>query len=129
MEHNVNDIFEKLNKEFKFVYNTTEAKKPLEEDWGEGDDAYAWVLPPHKELEQYVKKAIEASNKIHVIMLLPVNPDEDWWHKYCTQGTIFYIKGPVKYKKNRAAIPSAIIMLGKGIPKHTALHVELREVD
>lgn len=119
-------IFNKINKEYE-CFDVTKLKEPLEESWDKAPTA--WVVPPHNSLESYAKKAVEESKYIQILMLLPVTTSEPWWKEYLSKGTILYLQGEVKYKKGKTPKPSAIVMLGKGVPTNQALYVELREVD
>jgi len=67
-----------------------------------------------------MRKAHEEVGKgARVVALVPARTDTTWWHDYCIQYEIRFIKGRLKFgnSKNSAPFPSAlIIMLNKKTP-------------
>ena len=81
-----------------------------------------FVNPPYGRLiGRFVKKAYEESLKgATVVMLIPARVDTKWWHEYCAQGEVRFIKGRLKFinpsvaRSDPAPFPSAIVILGRG---------------
>jgi phage N-6-adenine-methyltransferase len=69
-----------------------------------------WVNPPYgKVLNQWVGHAAEQLTP--VVMLLPARTDTRWFHSYCINRRITFIKGRVKFggNANAAPFPSMIV--------------------
>ena len=118
------DLFQKLNKYFKFDLDVcanklnakcklyfTEDDNGLQKDWL----GTCFMNPPYgRGISEWVKKAyntsIEQGNTI--VCLLPARCDTRWWHDYCVHGEITFIKGRLKFgnAKNCAPFPSAIVV-------------------
>ena len=75
-----------------------------------------WMNPPYgKTIKEWVKKAYESSLAgAKVVCLLPARTDTKWWHDYCMNGKVEFIKGRLKFgdSKNSAPFPSAIVIFG-----------------
>jgi phage N-6-adenine-methyltransferase len=73
-----------------------------------------WMNPPYgRGIGQWVKKAYDSSKKgASVVCLLPARTDTKWWHDYCMRGTVYFIKGRLKFggHKNSAPFPSAVVV-------------------
>jgi len=74
-----------------------------------------WMNPPYgRTIDQWVKKAFESAqtHQATVVCLLPARVDTKWWHEYCTQGEVTFLKGRVKFggAKNCAPFPSALVV-------------------
>jgi phage N-6-adenine-methyltransferase len=120
------DFFNKLNKEFSFELdvcaNSENAKcerfytkeiNGLMQEW----KGICWMNPPYgRVIGEWVKKAYESSLEgTTVVCLLPARTDTKWWHEYCMEGEIRFIKGRLKFgdSNNSAPFPSAIIIFGE----------------
>ena len=72
-----------------------------------------WMNPPYgREIKKWVKKAYESSlNGATVVCLLPARTDTAWWHDYCINGKIEFIRGRLKFgnAKTSAPFPSAVV--------------------
>lgn len=110
-------FYQALNAEFNFVYDpcpSNHKNDGLFLDW----DGPAFINPPFKGIEKWVKKAYEESQlgKI-MVMLIPSRTDTRWWHDYCMKADeIRFIKGRLQYGdcKKQAPFPSCIIVfMGK----------------
>ena len=69
-----------------------------------------WVNPPYgRVLNQWVGHAAEQLSP--VVMLLPARTDTRWFHSYCINQQITFIKGRVKFGGSSfgAAFPSMIV--------------------
>jgi len=77
-----------------------------------------WCNPPYgREIGKFVKKSYEESLKGYtVVLLIPARVDTKWWHEYCTLGSVYFIKGRLKFINNNnvnntsAPFPSAIVI-------------------
>jgi len=76
-----------------------------------------WMNPPYgREISKWIKKAYESSLKgATVVCLLPARTDTRWFHDYCINGKVEFIKGRLKFgnSKNAAPFPSMIVVFGK----------------
>lgn len=103
-------VFETLNAEFSFTVDVaadasnakctrfyTESVDGLKQDWhGE----VVWCNPPYGRghIEQWAKKAVESSwGGATVVMLLPSDTGTKWFHDYCLQGEVRFIKGRLRF--------------------------------
>ena len=73
-----------------------------------------WMNPPYgREITKWVEKAYNESlnNGVLIICLLPARTDTKWFHEYCTQGNINFLKGRLKFGNatNSAPFPSMIV--------------------
>ena len=79
-----------------------------------------WMNPPYgRAIGKWVKKAYEsAASGSTVVCLLPARTDTSWWHDYCMNGDITFIRGRLKFgeSKNSAPFPSAIVVFGGRSP-------------
>ena len=63
-----------------------------------------WLNPPYgRVLNQWVKKAYDSN--LCVVMLLPARTDTRWFHSYCVDQEITFIKGRVKFGDSKAGAP------------------------
>ena len=84
----------------------------LLQDWGGN---ICWMNPPYgREIGRWIKKAYLSSLKPNtkVVCLLPARTDTRWFHDYCVRGTIWFIKGRLKFGdgKNSAPFPSMVVI-------------------
>lgn len=112
--------FNELNAEFDFELDVcandsnakclsyyTKEEDGLAQEW----TGRCWMNPPYgREIGLWVKKAYES--KATVVCLLPARTDTRWWHDYCMNGEVRFIKGRLKFgnAKNSAPFPSAIVI-------------------
>jgi phage N-6-adenine-methyltransferase len=71
-----------------------------------------WLNPPYgRVLNQWVKKAYDSN--LLVVMLLPARTDTRWFHTYCLDQKITFIKGRVKFGNGTAGapFPSMIVVM------------------
>lgn len=120
-------VFDELNQEFRFDVDVCATKENakcatffspemdgLKQEW----EGTCWMNPPYgRQIHLWVKKAYESSlkNGVTVVCLLPARTDTKWWHDYCMEGEIRFIKGRLKFGdgKNSAPFPSAIVIFGE----------------
>ena len=72
-----------------------------------------WMNPPYSQVELWMKKAWEKSQKgATVVCLVPSRTDTYWWSRYADKGDYFFIEGRLKFNdaKQCAPFPSAIIV-------------------
>jgi phage N-6-adenine-methyltransferase len=118
------DFFDKLNAVFRFGFDVcalpenakcdkfySPDENGLSKEWY----GVCWMNPPYgREIGQWVKKAYESSktNGATVVCLVPARVDTKWWHDYCQQGEIFFVKGRLKFGgcENSAPFPNAVVV-------------------
>ncbi len=121
------DLFDKLNKEFKFTIDVCATKENtkcklfyskkedgLKREWR----VRCWMNPPYgRVIGEWVKKAYESAQKgALVVALLPARTDTKWFHDYIyNKAEIRFIKGRLKFSgsKNSAPFPSMIVIWRK----------------
>lgn len=129
-------LFDALNREFRFTLDAcataentkcehyfTREQDGLARDWGEYE-ATVWCNPPYgREIEEWILKAWEASQKgAVVVMLIPARTDTDYWHRYVMSADeIRFIRGRVRFgnAENSAPFPSALVVFrdrGRKVP-------------
>ena len=114
------DFFDELDAEFHFerdVCATAQSAK-CSSYWTAEDDALTkewtgicWMNPPYgRGIAKWVQKAYEADAT--VVCLLPARTDTAWWHDYCMQGEIRFLRGRLKFSGHKwnAPFPSAVVI-------------------
>jgi FPC/CPF motif-containing protein YcgG len=71
--------------------------------------------PPYgKGIYEWVNKACQSAkdNSATVVCLLPARTDTKWWHEFCLNAEVYFIKGRLKFgdATNSAPFPSAIVI-------------------
>lgn len=93
----------------------TRKENGLVQDWG---GHVCWMNPPYSEVAKWVRKAYNESRKpnTRVVCLLASRTDTRWFHKYCVKGTVWFIKGRLKFEgaENQAPFPSMIVIFPQG---------------
>lgn len=79
------------------------------------DGERVWLNPPYgRILNKWVAKASQhALQGNEVVLLLPARTDTRWFHDYCLQHAIEFIRGRVKFgdAKTAAPFPSMIVRM------------------
>lgn len=74
-----------------------------------------WLNPPYGRLiGLFLKKASEEATKgATVVCLIPARTDTRWFHEYCLNYEIKFIKGRLKFgsSTNSAPFPSALVVM------------------
>jgi phage N-6-adenine-methyltransferase len=130
------DFFNKLNHEFNFGLDAAALSSStlVPENWYGPDhpepfrrDAFGrywnmdsegkpiWLNPPYgRVIGKWLEKANrEAKLGGVVVCLVPARTDTNWWHNYCIQHEVRFIKGRLKFgnQKNSAPFPSAVVVI------------------
>lgn len=118
-------FFDKLNKVFNFhvdvcanAQNAKCDKFYTKEDNGLSKDwlGTCWMNPPYGRgiTGLWVQKAHLSAklNNATIVALLPARTDTQWWHNYCKDADVFFVKGRLKFgvSKNAAPFPSAVVI-------------------
>ena len=119
------DLFDKLNEEFKFTMDVAATKENtkcnvyLEDSLNKQWEGTCWLNPPYSKGVQklFVKKAYEESLRgVKVVLLIPARTDTKMWHEYIFPyaSDIRFLKGRLKFSNstNSAPFPSAIVVFG-----------------
>lgn len=91
-----------------FKYYTKE-EDGLLQDWS---DEVVWCNPPYSDLKSWTRKCAEEGNKgTKIVLLIPARTDTRWFHEYCLQGRIWFMKGRIKFGgcKDNAPFPNLLI--------------------
>jgi hypothetical protein len=113
----------------KCAHFFTPEQDGLRQAWG----GTCWLNPPYGgEVGNWVRKAYESASRdsATVVCLLPARTDTRWWHEFCSQAEVRFVKGRVKFgdAKTGAPFPSAIVIFRKGINvEPTTQYCHLRE--
>lgn len=71
-----------------------------------------WMNPPFGEQGKWVKKAYEESrNGATVVCLLPARTNTGWWHDYCMQGEIRFVRGRPIFKGAEHGLPQPLAIV------------------
>jgi len=104
------NIFNPLNEKYHFTLDVaadnenhkcdnyySQEDDGLNKDWGIN---ICWMNPPFgRGLKKWVAKAHSESLKgATVVCLIPVRTNTNWWHDYCLQADVEFIKGEVTFK-------------------------------
>ena len=128
--------FEKVSKDFDFGLDAAalQSSTLVPENWYGPDhpieskrDAFMqswtkdangkaiWLNPPYgKTIKQWMEKAhLEAAGGGTVVCLVPSRTDTAWWHDFCIDKQITFIRGRLKFGKavNAAPFPSALVVM------------------
>jgi phage N-6-adenine-methyltransferase len=121
------EVFDPLHAEFGFTLDvcaTAETAKCIAY-FGPAEDGLkqpwlsrvCWMNPPYgREIGKWVQKAYEESKKgATVVCLLPARTDTRWWHTYCTDAEVRFIRGRVKFIRDGVQtagtpFPSAVVI-------------------
>ena len=121
-------IFDELDKEFNFTLDpcATHENAKCEKYYTIEDNGLirvwagetVFMNPPYgREIRHWVKKAYEESLNpdTKIVCLLPSRTDTRWFHDYCVKGTIWFLKGRLKFggAKNSAPFPSMVVIMPK----------------
>lgn len=118
------DLFDQLDAEFSFTLDVcadptnakclryyTEVEDGLVQPW----DGAVWCNPPYgRGVGEWVQKAyvsiLECAEV--VVMLLPARTDTKWFHDYCVDAEVRFIKGRLKFgdATNCAPFPSMVVV-------------------
>jgi phage N-6-adenine-methyltransferase len=122
-----NHFFNKLNKEFNFNldvcanYDNRKCEKYYDKEMNGLIQQWVgicWMNPPYgREIKKWVEKAYKESLYGNTIVcLLPARTDTKWFHDYCVNGEIRFVKGRLKFgdSKNSAPFPSMVVIFGEG---------------
>ncbi|GED71201.1 DNA N-6-adenine-methyltransferase of bacteriophage [Brevibacillus reuszeri] len=126
------DLFDKLNEIFRFTTDVCalpdNAKCPqfftpdqdgLKQEW----TGTCWMNPPYgREISKWVQKAYEAAQQgATVVCLVPARTCSEWWHRYCMQGEIWFIRHRLKFggSKINAPFPNAVVIFRAGTDGHS----------
>jgi phage N-6-adenine-methyltransferase len=128
-------FFDKLHAVFRFETDVcalpdnakcetyyTPDKDGLAQDW----KGTCWMNPPYgREISAWVQKAYRSAkeNGATVVCLLPARVDTRWWHDYCANGEVFFVRGRLKFggSENSAPFPNAVVVFRPTV--HDALKV------
>jgi phage N-6-adenine-methyltransferase len=73
-----------------------------------------WLNAPYgREIGRWLRKALESSQQgATVVCLVPARTDTAWWQDLCMQGSIFFIRGRLRFgdAANAAPFPSAVVV-------------------
>lgn len=70
-----------------------------------------WMNPPFKNMKQYVKKAYEERHNAVTVCLIPARTNTNWWHEYCMNGEVWFIKGRPKFKGCIHGLPQPLALV------------------
>lgn len=132
------DFFDRLNKVFRFQVDVcsnvdnakckkffTEQDDGLKQEW----IGVCWMNPPYgREIGAWIAKAHSSAKKngATVVCLQPARTDTRWWHDYCKDAEIHFVKGRLRFggQSNPAPFPSAIVVfrpkISDAFPKETS---------
>ena len=122
------EFFNKVDKEFHFTLDACANRKNkkcdnyfnkyqdgLKQKW----TGVVWVNPPYgREVIKWVRKAyISSKQGATVVCLVKAATDTQWWFKYCSHGTVYFIIGRLRFISGReisnAPFPSALVIFGE----------------
>ena len=121
-------IFDALDEEFHFTLDPcathgsakteryfTKKDNGLHQSW-KGETVF--MNPPYgRAIGRWIKKALREGQHpdTTVVCLLPARTDTRWFHNLCVHGTIWFIKGRLKFggRPTSAPFPSMIVIFPK----------------
>ena len=66
--------------------------------------------PPYRVQSKWVKKAYEEAKAGHAttVLLIPARTNTNWWHDYCMNGEIRFIRGRPKFNGCKYGLPQPL---------------------
>lgn len=133
------NVFKTLDREFKFTLDpsSTHINAKCNHHFTKDEDglSLAWsgsvfMNPPYgRSISKWVQKAYEESrsNAEVVVCLVPSRTDTAWWHKYCINAAVRFVRGRLRFinrtfpswredgnfKVSPAGFPSAVVVFAK----------------
>lgn len=115
------EIFDPLNVEFGFTLDVcaTIENRKCDNFYSISDNGLAkewhgtcWMNPPFGTQGKWVKKAYEsAQHGATVVCLLPSRTNTNWWHDYCMNGEVRFIRGRPKFKGAEHGLPQPLAII------------------
>src|SRR5207302_2406705 len=88
----------------------TKAQDSLRQEW----TGTVFCNPPYGlEISRWLRKAVAAARTgATVVCLVPARTDTSWWHDYCLQGEVSFVRGRLHFGdgKGPAPFPSAVVV-------------------
>ena len=123
-------VFDVLNERYHFTLDAcatpdnakcerffTPEQDAVQQEW----TGRVFLNPPYgRDIGRWMKKAFESAERgATVVCLVPSRTDTDWWHSYCMKGSIFFVRGRLRFgdARNSAPFPSAVVVFE---PPHEA---------
>lgn len=122
------EFFDRLNDQYHFTLDAaaSAANAKCERYYTKEDDALSkswsgervWLNPPYgRKIGEWVRKAWEESQAdgTMVVCLIPARTDTKWFHDYCLNGDIKFIRGRLKFVGGNgdAPFPSMLVIFPK----------------
>lgn len=110
------NLFDELNRVYHFTLDPcatphnakcahffTREQDGLSQTW----DGVVFLNPPYgRAIGKWMQKAYESSLKgTTVVCLVPARTDTRWFHTYCLQGSITFLRGRLKFGNARSSAP------------------------
>lgn len=116
-------VFDMLNRRYHFTLDAcaspgnatceryfTKEQDGLRQEW----TGTIFLNPPYgAEIGRWLRKAVtSAQSGATVVCLVPARTDTAWWHDYCMQGEVFFVRGRLHFGdgKGPAPFPSAVVV-------------------
>ena len=81
----------------------------------ESKGGWIFLNPPYgRQIKTFMAKAYwEVKSGAKVVALVPARTDTNWWHSYCIEFEVRFIKGRLKFggSKQSAPFPSALVIM------------------
>jgi hypothetical protein len=130
------EFFDKLNAEFDFGLDAAamqsstlvpdnwygpdhadeSRRDAFDNDWHvDAKNKTIWLNPPYgRTIKEWLKKANDSvASGATVVCLVPSRTDTSWWHAYCIQHEVRFIRGRLTFgnQPNAAPFPSAVVVM------------------
>ena len=118
-------LFDAVQKQFGFFdcdvcasKDNTKCQKFYSEDNSCLDKEWSglnWMNPPFKNMKVFIRKAYEQRENATTVCLIPARTNTAWWHDYCMNGEIHFIKGRPKFSGYKHGLPQplALVIFGR----------------
>lgn len=121
-------FFAKLHREFGFTLDVCASpenakcgrffgreENGLAQAWG----GVCWCNPPYgNAIAKWVRKAYWSARRdgATVVCLIPARTDTSWWHTYCLDAEVRFVRGRLKFvgAPHNAPFPSAVVIFRPG---------------
>ncbi len=71
-----------------------------------------WMNPPFGQQGKWVKKAYgESQRGVTVVCLLPSRTNTNWWHDYCMEGEVRFVRGRPIFKGATHGLPQPLAIV------------------
>jgi len=119
------ELFDAIDRQFHFTRDVCASAENAKcaAYWTEADDCLSkvwdgvnWMNPPYKTMRKFIEKAYNERDNAVTVCLIPARTNTRWWHDYCMEGEVYFIRGRPKFGGYKHGLPQplALVVFGRG---------------